>query len=311
MADGTDPSRLLDSMAEGLYVVDLDRVISHWNAAAEAITGFSAEEVTDRYCGDSLLNHVDDAGEGLCGSRCPLRETMRDGVPRQIRAYAHHREGHLVPVRIAARALRDPEGVITGAVETFTDDSQLDEAEKRLAVAERLLMTDHLTGLGNRRLLEHRLAERLREGESGTGCGVLVIDIDRFKMLNDNHGHAFGDSVLAIVGKTLANAAGGGADVCRSGGDEFVIVTDSTSPSALEELASTIRATVSQSRIADDGISIRVTVSIGAAQSRAGDTPWTVVRRADDAMLGAKRGGRDRIVTCADGVQPEGVRRRL
>ena len=129
-------------------------------------------------------------------------------------------------MRIAARALRGPEGAITGAVETFTDDSRLEQAEKRLDVAERLLMTDHLTGLGNRRLLEHRLDERLREGESGTGCGVLVIDIDRFKLLNDNHGHVFGDSVLSIVGKTLANVAGDGADVCRSGGDEFVVVTD-------------------------------------------------------------------------------------
>jgi diguanylate cyclase (GGDEF)-like protein/PAS domain S-box-containing protein len=297
VADGTDPSQLLDAMAEGLYVVDRDRVISHWNAAAEALTGFSADEVTGRWCGDNLLNHVDEAGEGLCGNRCPLLDTMRDGAPRQIRVYAHHRDGHLVPVRISARALRDRSGAITGAVETFTDDSVMEEANKRLDVAERLLMTDHLTGLGSRRFLERQLAERLRETAPGHGCGVLVVDIDRFKLLNDNHGHMFGDSVLATVGTTLAVAAGRDADVSRSGGDEFVIVTSATTQGELEALASKIRETVAETHIDDAGITLRVTVSVGAALSRAGDTPWTVVRRADDAMLGAKRGGRNRIVT--------------
>lgn len=286
-------------MAEGLYLVDLDRKISYWNAAAAAITGYAASELMGRWCGDNLLNHVDETGEGLCGERCPLRETMRDGVPRQVRAYAHHRDGHLVPVRIAARALRNDAGAITGAVETFTDDSRLEETEKRLGVAERLLMTDHLTGLGNRRFLEHRLAERLQKAASGPDCGVVVLDIDHFKLLNDNHGHVFGDTVLATVAKTLAHVAGDDADVTRPGGDEFVIVAGSTTMSGLESLAARIRAAVAQTRIADGGITMRVTVSVGAALGRAGDTPWSVVRRADDAMLGAKRGGRDRIVMSA------------
>jgi len=296
VAEGTDPSTLLESMAEGMYVVDRDRKVSYWNAAATVITGYSAAELMGRFCGDNLLNHVDEAGEGLCGNRCPLRETMEDGAPRQIRSYVHHRDGHLVPVRISARALRDGAGVITGAVETFTDDSNLEETEKRLSIAERLLMTDHLTGLGNRRFLEHRLAERLQANVLGPSCAVVAIDIDRFKLLNDNHGHVFGDSVLSTVAKTLAHVAGGDADVTRPGGDEFVILVGPTSPSDLETLASRIRATVAQTRIADGGITLRVTVSVGAALSRAGDTPWSAVKRADDAMLGAKRGGRNRIV---------------
>lgn len=305
VAGGTDPSELLESMAEGLYVVDRNRRISHWNAAAGAITGYSASQVMGRWCGDGLLNHVDEAGEGMCGDRCPLLDTMRDGLPRQVRLYAHHRDGYLVPVRVSARALRDSAGVITGAVETFTDDSRLEETEKQLGAAEVLLMTDHLTGLGNRRFLERHLVERLEGAEPALGCAAIVIDIDCFKVVNDTHGHMVGDSVLIAVGRTLAHVAGAGADVSRSGGDEFVIVTGSTSPSELQALAARIRATVAQTRITDDGVTLRVTVSVGAALSRVGDTPWSVVRRADQAMLGAKRGGRNRIALSWADAPPE------
>lgn len=301
MAGDPAPSDLLENMAEGLYVVDRARAITYWNGAAEAITGYSAAEVIGRWCGDNLLNHVDEAGERLCGDRCPLVATMTDGVARQARVYAHHRDGHIVPVRVSARALRDSSGVITGAVETFTDDSRLEETEKRLGLAERLLMTDHLTGLGNRRFLEQRLAERLLESGAGTGCAVVVIDIDRFKVLNDNHGHVFGDRVLVTVGKTLAHVAGGNADVTRPGGDEFMVVTDAMSASDLESLAATLRASVAETRFADGGIAIHVTVSVGAALGRAGDAPGAVVQRADDAMLEAKRAGRNRsMMSSAD-----------
>ena len=158
MRHPVDPAALLDTMAEGLYVVDRERIITFWNAAAERITGFTAAEAVGRSCGDGLLSHVDEAGESLCGPRCPLLETMHDGAPLEVRLYAHHASGHLVPVKVTARALRDESGVITGSVETFSDDGEATERDKRLRVAQRLAITDHLTGLGNRRGLEQRLA---------------------------------------------------------------------------------------------------------------------------------------------------------
>lgn len=298
MRHPVDHSALLDTMAEGLYVVDRDRVISYWSAAAERITGFSAAEVVGRSCGDGLLNHLDEAGESMCGDRCPLLATMRDGVPLEVRVFAHHAEGHLVPVRVAARALRDESDAIIGAVETFADDAKAADTESRLRVAERLAVTDHLTGLGNRRGLERCLEERLRE-EGGAGVAVLALDIDRFKLVNDNHGHAFGDEVLMTVSRTLVNVVGDGDLVMRLGGDEFVIVTRSAPAREVEDLAARVRAAVSTKRVADAGITLRITVSVGVAFGNPDDSPESVVKRADEAMLQAKRMGKDVVVVSA------------
>ncbi len=298
MRHPVDHSALLDTMAEGLYVVDRDRVISYWSAAAERITGFSAAEVVGRSCGDGLLNHLDEAGESLCGDRCPLLATMRDGVPLDVRVFVHHAEGHLVPVRVAARALRDESDAITGAIETFADDAKAANTESRLRVAERLAVTDHLTGLGNRRGLEQCLSDLVRDGAGG-GVAVLALDIDHFKLVNDNHGHAFGDEVLKSVSRTLRNVVGDGDSVTRYGGDEFVIVTRSAEPREVEELAARVRATVAQTRVADAGITLRITVSVGVALGNPDDSPESVVKRADEAMLEAKRMGRDVVVVSA------------
>jgi len=295
-----DPSALLQAMAEGLYVVDRKRVISHWNAAAEGITGYTAEQALGRFCGDGMLNHVDEDGEPLCGGRCPLLLTMSDGVEREARVYGHHASGHLVPMLVRARALRDETGAITGAVETFTDDSRAAETEKRLSVAERLAVTDHLTGLGNRRYLERILTESLHAGD-GANVAVLTLDIDRFKTVNDNHGHAFGDEVIGIIARTLVNVVGDGGEVGRLGGDEFVVVANRGNSGDIERLAARVRATVAQTRVADAGVTLRITVSVGAVLSIAGDTTETLLKRADDSMFEAKRRGRDNVVGPAGG----------
>jgi len=308
MVHDVNPSDLLDTMAEGLYVVDRKRVISYWNASAERITGYSAEQALGRFCGAGLLNHVDEHGEGLCGSRCPLLRTMSDGVDRDIRCFAHHADGHLVPVHVTARALRDEAGAITGAVETFTDDSRASEAEGRLRVAEKLAVTDPLTGLGNRRRLELILTKGL-DGAAGAdqaAIAVLALDIDRFKTVNDNHGHAFGDEVIKTIARTLSTVVGDDAEVGRLGGDEFLVVMRKPSSRGIDELAARVRAAVSQTRVVDAGVALRITVSVGVAVSVPGDTPEALVKRADDSMLEAKRRGRDTVVNSASGKGVKG-----
>lgn len=109
--------------SEACYVVDKDRRILSWTDAAERIAGYRAEEVVGRRCSDALLWHVDESGDVLCGDRCPLRETMNDGRERDAKVWLHHSKGHLVPVIVHAKALRDDSGTVIGAVETFYDAS--------------------------------------------------------------------------------------------------------------------------------------------------------------------------------------------
>jgi PAS domain-containing protein len=79
--------RILENMHEGLYLVDRDRNITFWNKAAEEISGFSADEIIGRSCGDNILTHVDEKGNSLCLGLCPLARSMEDGGPRKLRFF--------------------------------------------------------------------------------------------------------------------------------------------------------------------------------------------------------------------------------
>ena len=292
-------SDLLDAMNEGLYLVDRRRRITMWNAAAARITGYSAEEVVGRRCGVDLLGHVDESGAVLCGARCPLMATMRDGDHRVANLFLHHKDGHVVPVRVSAGALRSgAEGPIVGAVETFSDDSDAEGVRQRLAVAERRSLTDPLTGLGNRRYLEKVLLGRFAQWQrDARSFGVVILDIDRFKSVNDAHGHEIGDRLLQSVARSLAAAARQSDDVVRYGGEEFVVVTEASGHDELQALGERLRLVVQRSHAAAaDGAQIRVTASAGATQVGPDDDAASLLRRSDGLLLEAKRAGRDRIL---------------
>ncbi len=290
---------LIDAMSEGLYLVDRERRITVWNAAAARITGYTAAEVVGSRCGEDLLRHVDEAGAVLCGPRCPLMATMRDGQDRVAGLFLHHKDGHLVPVRVSAGALRAPEdGAIVGAVETFSDDSATEGVRERLRTAERLSVVDALTGVGNRRHLDAALARRLSWWQRhARPFGVMMLDVDRFKVLNDTYGHEVGDRVLRLVARSMAAAARRSDDVARYGGDEFVVLSDASDEEALRQLGERLRTVVERGRVVlEGGEELGVTLSAGAVVVAAQDDAAAVLRRADEMLLQAKRAGRDRLV---------------
>ncbi len=110
---------LLENLSDGIYFVDRERRIMYWNRGAERITGFSAEELLGRRCEDMILNHCDGSGTILCGEKCPLLATIRDGQQREAHLYLHHKDGHRKPVRVCAATIHGAEGEVIGAVETF------------------------------------------------------------------------------------------------------------------------------------------------------------------------------------------------
>jgi diguanylate cyclase (GGDEF)-like protein/PAS domain S-box-containing protein len=293
MGDTVDQAQLIAAMRDGVYVVDTTRTITFWNEGAERITGYDKDTVVGRSCGDGLLEHISESGTPMCGTHCPLLATMEDGVSRSASVYAHHRDGHLVPLRVTSGVLRDESGEIVGAVETFTDDSAMKATERRLEATEQLAMTDPLTGLGNRRFMEERLAARLRLAKAKGSFAVLVVDLDHFKTINDTHSHSKGDDVLSVVARSLTSMVRGGDDVARFGGDEYVIVTGPMSKNALGAFAARVCIAVNHSWIKDDTSTLRVTASVGATLSRETDTAESLVLRADCALYEAKRSGRN------------------
>lgn len=295
MPDDLD-SRLLDALPDGVYFLDRRRRIVRWSRGAQAITGYDSDDVLGRFCGDALLNHVDADGASLCGTRCPLHATMVDGVPRSSRVFLHHSDGHLLPVLTHATVVRDSDGTVIGAVESFRDDTDHAHTETRLAELEQQAMLDPLTGIGNRRSLDGALAHRLAR-TAQEPFGFLLVDLDRFKRVNDRYGHDIGDQVLRSVALTLTAAVGDEGVVARFGGEELVVVTGPTDLPRLASLAERLRILVGHVRHRSNASVFQVTVSVGATLSLPDDTAATVLHRADQALLRAKRDGRDRTVT--------------
>jgi diguanylate cyclase (GGDEF)-like protein len=168
------------------------------------------------------------------------------------------------------------------------------EAIERAAVAQRLANTDSLTGLANRRSTFDWL-DRLVAGcgEAGEPLSVLMFDIDRFKRINDSLGHQMGDEVLCRIAELARRELRAEDLLGRIGGEEFICLLPGITASVAAILAERLRRAVANGTGSDD--MPQVTISIGVAAYRSGDTPHDMVARADMALYGAKEAGRNQV----------------
>ncbi len=296
----------LDQLYEGVYYVDRARRIRYWNAGAEGLTGYSAPAVVGQFCYENILNHVDATGKELCRSGCPLSATMLDGVPREADVFLRHREGHRVAVKVRTSPVSDREGRIIGAVEIFNESTELSAVRREVSELRDLAMHDALTGLPNRRHFEMSMASRVAElAGYGRRFGLLIADIDRFKLVNDVHGHATGDVVLRTVARTLLESTRVADGIARFGGEEFVLTITDVEEVRLRAIAERFRALVERSRVTTGRQDLHVTISVGGAIAEVGDTADALFERADAALYRAKQTGRNRVVLDGD-QEPRG-----
>jgi diguanylate cyclase (GGDEF)-like protein len=162
--------------------------------------------------------------------------------------------------------------------------------------AEARASTDALTGLPNRRYFDEYLALLARRRRSDDRVGVLMVDIDRFKKLNDTFGHAVGDHVLREVAQAIARAVREDDVPARFGGEEFAVLLRNPTPEMAFEIGERVRCAVAAldlRRLGVPGVSVSVGVSVAAAPD---DSLGRLIDAADRALYRAKRGGRDRVV---------------
>lgn len=146
-------------------------------------------------------------------------------------------------------ALRDEEGNIIGAVESFSNNSSLIGTRRKLRELRHAAMTDALTGIGDRRHIEGRLSATIAEFHSNARpASLLFMDVDCFKQFNDTYGHNIGDKVLRMVAQTVRHALRATDTLGRWGSEEFIaILHDVNNESAVRQVAEKIRALVEQS----------------------------------------------------------------
>jgi two-component system cell cycle response regulator len=168
-----------------------------------------------------------------------------------------------------------------------------------VAAQRKLAITDSLTGLYTRRFFEAQLPiELARAKRAATSAAVLLIDVDRFKSINDRHGHPAGDRVLVEIATRLRETVRSGEVLARYGGEEFALLSPNVAPEDVPIIADRLRTQVAATPIAAAANTwVSVTVSIGSASYPVhGEQPGELVAMADRALYAAKASGRDRIV---------------
>jgi diguanylate cyclase (GGDEF)-like protein len=191
---------------------------------------------------------------------------------------------------------------LTGQLQKVRGDLEESNAALRttLAAAEMLAARDQLTGLCNRRNFDQRLEAAIaRTARHGDVFSLLMIDLDHFKNINDYYGHATGDDVLRRFGEVLRERLRQNDVAARWGGEEFVVLADGANLDNARLLAEQVRESVAVTSFSPVP---RVTVSVGIAEYQEGESGDDLLRRADKALYGAKRNGRNRVIA-AEGSQ--------
>jgi len=285
---------ILDGIQDGVYLVDRERRITFWNSGAETLTGYLRHEVIGRRCPENLLRHCTADGAELCESGCPLQTSLTDGQAREAFVFLRHKRGYRVPVRVRVTAVRDAQGIISGAAEVFEEHDLAQAGAQQTQTLESPHLVDRLTGLANREGIAAKLAERIRElAQCGTPFGILLIGIDGLPLINRNFGRDAGDGILRMAATTLAKSVAAQHPLGRWEGDQFLAILDNCDSDMLASVAGRLRALMANSSIQWWGQTVRITVSIGGVMAQAGDDDEAILDRAVTLLAAVQQAGGD------------------
>ena len=289
--------QVLDAISDGVYVTAEDRRIVYWSAGAETITGYGADEVLGRPCSDEILVHTDLHGNRLCVDGCPLQDCLDTGRERAVsEVFLRRKDGERLAVYVKTTVL-EIDGVrygveIFGELETVAGKQLTAQVQELSASA----ISDPLTGLFNRRYLDAALAQQFAMFQRlGRRYGIIAVDLDELKAINDSLGHGVGDEAIRFVASILSDNVRKMDVAARYGGDEFVMICSVATPDDLAVHGRRLVRLIHDSRFApaeDSGL--RVTVSAGGTLVAVDDEDErAAMTRADKAMYAAKHNGRD------------------
>lgn len=175
--------------------------------------------------------------------------------------------------------------------------AELQEIRKELESYKNLADTDELTGLGNRRAFNRSIARIYQDKRRLIVSSLVLLDIDRFKNLNDQHGHLVGDRVLKQVAQLIRSKCGSHISVFRVGGEEFALIVEGLGDTSTEALVNRIRQVIENHEFGEAGNSLSVTISGGICKASDGSNSDDLFAKADSALYVSKASGRNRITS--------------
>jgi diguanylate cyclase (GGDEF)-like protein/PAS domain S-box-containing protein len=294
---------LFDDATDAIAVTDAKAIFTYASPAVLPLLGYAPEELVGRPVAE-FIHPEDKALAGISRERAAHTADARTVSLRYRR-----KDGSYAWIESRSKSVMDDAtGVMRETQAVLRDIGERKEAQ--LAI-ERLALTDALTGLANRILLADRLNQGLKRLKRNSGfVGVLMLDLDHFKVINDTLGHHVGDAVLVVIARRLQRLARPYDTVARFGGDEFVVVVQGLAdPADLAVFADRIVTGLRKPfRVGDEDIV--ATVSIGIATTSQPDHLATdLLREADLALYRAKDRGRDRHEVYGEALQVRATER--
>ena len=284
---------ITESSTDIILTLNVDGTVRYASPSLREITGYDPAMLIGKRP-DELINGPD--------ARAANAAYARAFANPQSTAILEYRaiiaSGEIKWFEAHTRGIFDASGNPSGWVSAIRDISQRKSLELRLAHA---AATDSLTGLANRRAFDAVMDRKIddRRANRGQSC-IAIFDIDFFKRVNDQHGHAVGDLVLESFAKAAQSVLRAGDHLARMGGEEFGVIMDGADLRQAERICDRLRETVAQSvTITPEGDRIAITVSAGIASIDGNKSRLQIMRAADDALYRAKAEGRDRLAFAA------------
>ena len=277
---------IIESLQEALIVIDMTGLITRANAAAAALCGVTLGELVGGRLRDLPIEVRGRDGNALEHDRSPVRRALAGETVRGMLVQIVRRDGTSLWAEVNASPLAEADGQPYGALSTYVDVTGRIEREKRIrAEAE----TDDLTGLANRRALQRMLRVALARARAhDLVVGVLMLDLDGFKEVNDRFGHATGDAALRAVAERLRGSVRDRDMVARAGGDEFVVVLPDLAEGHAHEAAARVEAAFSEP-LDLGGVQASLHAAVGVACfPDDGDDADVLLAAADRAMYARK-----------------------
>ncbi len=283
---------LLDSTSEAIYGMDTEGICTFVNPAAIRMLGYASEaDLVGKHMHE-LIQHTHADGSPYPVGESSIHQATREGRSCHCKEEIHWRaDGSYFPVEYWSRPMHS-NGELVGTVVAFNDITQSKQAEEEL---HRLAYFDSLTGLPNRQLFHDRLQHALTDARRrGRMVALMLLDLDRFKIVNDTMGHDAGDVLLREISRRLAAGVRSNDTVSRLGGDEFALIfTDVAEPRFIARIAQKVLSRF-EAPIMIDGREVFSGASIGVAMYPTDtEDKEALLKFADSAMYHAKELGRN------------------
>jgi diguanylate cyclase (GGDEF)-like protein/PAS domain S-box-containing protein len=284
-----------------IAVIESDGAVRYCSPAVHRLAGLIESDLVGKLLLDIVVPQ--DRERVSAGIGAVLR---RSGLADPIEFRVRHRDGSIRAAEALLNNLQD-DPAVGGIVATIRDVTERKAFEDHLA---HQALHDALTGLPNRALVLDRLNHALaRASRSGKTIGVLFLDLDRFKLINDSHGHAVGDQVLTLLADRLTSAMRPSDTIARFGGDEFVALCENLADEREVSEVATRMADAVRDPFLVDGQELFLTGSVGIAVSGRGETAEELLRNADAAMYRAKELGRAQHAIFDDAMRSRAMTR--